>query len=69
MFFEGGGGGGTPSTIRNAFIVFQYFKWIYHCSSGKAVGGRVLDFWNGGANVLIWGLQFGEEEIIWGLKF
>ena len=27
--------------------------------------GGLLDFWNGGANVLI----FGVGEIIWGLKF
>ena len=31
-------------------------------------GRELLDFWNGGANVLMWGLQFGEGEIIWGLK-
>ena len=30
---------------------------------------ELLDFWNGGANVLIWGLSFGASEIIWGLKF
>ena len=31
-------------------------------------GGEPLDFWNGVANVLIWGLQFGAGEIIWGLN-
>ena len=32
--------------------------------------GGLLDFWNGGANVLIFGgLQFVVGEIIWGLKF
>ena len=31
--------------------------------------GEVINFWNGGANVLIRGLQFGEGEIIWSLKF
>ena len=28
----------------------------------------LFDFWNGGANLLIWGLQFGSGQIIWGLK-
>ena len=32
-------------------------------------GGGILGFWNGGADVLIWGLQFWGGEIIWGLKF
>ena len=32
-------------------------------------GGGLLDFKNGGANVLIWGLQFVVGQIIWGLKF
>ena len=31
--------------------------------------GGLLDSWNGGVNVLIWGLQFWGGEIIWGLKF
>ena len=29
--------------------------------------GELLDFWNGGSNVLIWGLQFGVGKIIWDL--
>ena len=31
--------------------------------------GGLFDVQNGGANVLIWGLQFGMVEIVWGLKF
>ena len=31
--------------------------------------GGLLDFWNGGANVLIWDLKFGVLQIVWGLKF
>ena len=31
--------------------------------------GKLLDFLNCGANVVIWGLPFGVGEIIWCLKF
>ena len=36
----------------------------------QLIPGGLLDFWNGGANVLIFeGLQFVVGEIIWSLKF
>ena len=35
----------------------------------SSLGGKLLDVWNRGGNVLIWGLQFEVGEIIWGLKF
>ena len=31
--------------------------------------GEVIDFWNGCAHVLTWGLKFEVGEIIWGVKF
>ena len=37
-------------------------------SQTKSQRGKLLDFGNGGANVLIWGLTFGIGDIIWGLK-
>ena len=39
------------------------------CTVFRRGGGGLLDFWNGGANVFIWGLPFGAGEIIWGLIF
>ena len=33
----------------------------------RAPGGELLDVWNEGADVLIWGLPFGVGEIIWSL--
>ena len=32
-------------------------------------GTGLIDFWNRGGNVLIWGLQFEIGEIIWGLIY
>ena len=45
------------------------FKNLIFVTINLPLGVELLDFWNGGANVFIWGLKFGTGEIIWGLKF
>ena len=58
-----GGGRTTPCYLLNPLL--QKLKIL----QAIGLGEELLDFWNGAANVFIWGLQFGGGEIIWDLKF
>ena len=49
-------------------------RWTNGESNGQhknssTQGENSLTFATGAANVLIWGLQFGVGEIVWGMKF
>ena len=52
-----------------SFYLYILFTFKVSCFLTTPPPRGLLDFWNGGANVLIWGLQFGVGEIIWGVKF
>ena len=57
----------TPDALRDSLTYIFYN--ITSNSNRQAAQGEHLNVWNGGAKVLIWGLQFGVGEIIWVVKF
>ena len=71
-----------PSTIgyriklvtMSAISAITELKWKCHSDSSSAcyfcyLGGKLVDFYDGGDHVHIWGLKFRKDEHIWGLRF
>ena len=60
----------------NKFLGFGKFYGMILTDKGlillvysRGGGGQLVDFYDGGDHVHIWGLKFRKDEHIWGLRF
>ena len=57
--------------LRDTEVVGTYLPQLatrYDLPGGGG-GGQLVDFYDGGDHVHIWGLKFRKDEHIWGLRF
>ena len=56
---------GFHTTLKRVHISLSIFPQ----GGGGGGRGQLVDFYDGGDHVHIWGLKFRKDEHIWGLRF